>query len=37
MWALWRAVKYTIKGKVVASPKSGQWWVLCVWIAHGSS
>jgi hypothetical protein len=25
MWALWRAVKYTIKGKVVASPKSGQW------------
>jgi hypothetical protein len=30
MWALWRGTKYTIRGKVVASPKSGPWWVL--WI-----
>jgi hypothetical protein len=28
-------VYYT--GKVVASPKSGLWWILCVQIAHGSS
>jgi hypothetical protein len=28
---------YTIKGKVVASPKSGLWWVLCVRVTHGSS
>jgi len=27
MWAPWPATKYTIKGKVVASPKSGPWWV----------
>jgi len=25
MWALWRGTKYTIKGKVMASPKSGPW------------
>jgi len=25
MWASWRGPKYTIKGKVVASPKSGLW------------
>jgi len=25
------------KGKVVASPKSGPWWVLCVRVAHGLS
>jgi hypothetical protein len=25
------------KGKVVASPKSKPWWVLCVRVAHGSS
>jgi len=25
MWAPWRAAKYSIKGKVVASPKSGPW------------
>jgi hypothetical protein len=24
-------------GKVVASPKSGPWWVLCVYVARGSS
>jgi hypothetical protein len=30
MWAPWRGVEYTIRGKVVASPKSGPWWVLCV-------
>jgi hypothetical protein len=23
MWASWRGIEYTIKGKVVASPKSG--------------
>jgi len=32
MWASWRGTKYTIKGKVVASPKSGPWWVLWVWV-----
>jgi hypothetical protein len=31
MWALWISTKYTIRGKVVASPKSGPWWVLWVW------
>jgi len=25
MWAPWRATKYTIRGKVVAFPKSGPW------------
>jgi len=25
MWASWRGTKYTIRGKVVASPKSGPW------------
>jgi len=37
MWAPWRGVEYTIRGKVVASPKSRSWWVLCVRVAHGSS
>jgi hypothetical protein len=37
MWPPWRAVKYTIRGKVVASPKSGPWWVLWVQVACGSS
>jgi len=35
MWASWRGTKYIIKGKVVASPKFGPWWVLwvrvCLW------
>jgi hypothetical protein len=35
IWASWRGKKYTIRGKVVASPKSGSWWVLwvrdCLW------
>jgi len=25
MWASWRGTKYTIRGKVVASPKFGPW------------
>jgi hypothetical protein len=25
MWSPWRGAKYTIRGKVVASPKSGLW------------
>jgi len=25
MWAPWRGPKYTVRGKVVASPKSGPW------------
>jgi len=29
---LWSGIEYTIKGKVVASPKSRPWWVLCIWI-----
>jgi hypothetical protein len=32
MWASWRGTKYTIRGKVVASPKFGLWWVLWVWV-----
>jgi len=36
MWASWRGIKYIIKGKVVASPKSGPWWILwvriCPWL-----
>jgi hypothetical protein len=36
MWASWRGTKYTIRGKVVASPKSRSWWVLwvqvCLWL-----
>jgi hypothetical protein len=36
MWASWRGTKYTIRGKVVASPKFGSWWVLwvrvCPWL-----
>jgi len=35
MWASWRGTKYTIRGKVMASPKFGPWWVLwvriCLW------
>jgi hypothetical protein len=30
MMVLWPGTKYTIRGKVVASPKSRLWWVLCV-------
>jgi hypothetical protein len=37
MWVPWRVTKYTIKGKVVASPKSGPWWVLCVRVTRGWS
>jgi len=25
MWASWKSTKYTIRGKVVASPKFGPW------------
>jgi hypothetical protein len=32
MWPPWRGTKYIIKGKVVASPKFGPWWVLWVWV-----
>jgi len=32
MWASWRGIEYTIKGKVMASPKSGLWWVLWIWV-----
>ncbi len=35
MWASWRGTEYTIRGEVVASPKSGSWWILwiqgCPW------
>jgi hypothetical protein len=35
MWPSWKCAKYTIRGKVVASPKFGPWWVLwvqdCLW------
>jgi hypothetical protein len=36
IWASWRGTEYTIRGKVVASPKSRPWWVLwvriCPWL-----
>jgi hypothetical protein len=36
MWASWRGIEYTIRGKVVASPKFRPWWVLwvrvCSWL-----
>jgi hypothetical protein len=36
MWPPWRTAKYTIRGKAVASPKFGPWWVLwvqgCLWL-----
>jgi hypothetical protein len=36
MWPPWRGAEYTIRGKVVASPKSGPWWILwvrnCPWL-----
>jgi len=32
MWALWRGREYTIRGKVVVSPKSRPWWVLWIWV-----
>jgi len=28
MWASWKGIEYTVRGKVVASPKSEPWWVL---------
>jgi hypothetical protein len=35
MWTSWKGTKYTIRGKVMACPKSGLWWVLwirvCPW------
>jgi hypothetical protein len=37
MWVPWTNAEYTIRGKVVASPKSGPWWILCVRVARGSS
>jgi hypothetical protein len=33
MWVSWRDTKYTIRGKVVASPKFRPWWVLWVRIS----
>ncbi len=34
----WPCIEYTIRGNVVASPKSGPWWILCVrvylWLVH---
>ncbi len=32
MWASWKGTKYTIRGKVVATPKFGPWWILWVWV-----
>jgi hypothetical protein len=34
IWVLvpWLDTEYTIRGKVIASPKSGSWWVLWVWV-----
>jgi hypothetical protein len=42
IWVLvpWLGIEYTIKGKVVASPKFGLWWILwihgCPWLVHAS-
>ncbi len=30
MWSWWRGIENTIRGKVVASPKSKPWWILWV-------
>jgi hypothetical protein len=36
MMVPWQAIEYIIRGKVVASPKSGPWWILwvriCLWL-----
>jgi hypothetical protein len=32
MWASWRGTKYTIRGKVMAPPKFGPWWILWIWV-----
>ncbi len=36
----WPSIENTIRGKVVASPKSGLWWILlvcvCQWFVHAS-
>ncbi len=36
MWDSWKSTKYTIRGKVVASPKFELWWILwiqvCLWL-----
>jgi hypothetical protein len=36
--ALWLGIENIIRGKVVASPKSGSWWILwvrvCTWFVH---
>jgi hypothetical protein len=37
MWPPWRGAEYTIRGKVMVSPKSGSWWVLFVHVARGLS
>jgi hypothetical protein len=40
IWVLepWPGTKFTIRGKVLASPKSGPWWILwvrvCPWLAR---
>ncbi len=40
IWVLvsWLGIKYTIKGKVMVSPKFGLWWILwvrvCLWLVH---
>jgi hypothetical protein len=31
MWPPWKGIEYTIRGKVVASPKSMPWWDLWIW------
>ncbi len=30
MWPPWKDTEYILRGKVVASPKSGPWWILWV-------
>jgi hypothetical protein len=37
MWVPWVAIEYTIRGKMLASPKSKLWWVLCVCVVRDSS
>jgi hypothetical protein len=34
MWPQWRDMEYIIRGKVVASPKFGPWWLVCVRVAR---
>jgi hypothetical protein len=37
MWPSWKGAEYTIRGKVMASPKSGPWWISWIRVTRDSS